>query len=126
MTSKLGIGILCALTSLGSLGIYLFAFANEPLSVTSLFWAAPACCPLALLIYFRSKMGGVCAQAGLYILSVSGAYHVVQADCARGNCSKDARTTIVLGAMVAGYHMMGMLVILICMCIGERRVVSQV
>src|ERR1700742_4751468 len=79
---KIGPGVLCVVASLGSAAIWLFDFAGQPLSMTSLFWAGPMLSAIAFLVYLRSEIGGTIMQAVLYALSCVGAYRMIEADCA--------------------------------------------
>jgi hypothetical protein len=118
LANRIGLGLLCGLTSLAALAIYLFGYGSQPLSLESFFWAAPMLCPLAFLVYLKSKIGGSAAQAILYTLSVVGAYAMIRSDCDRGNCNTQNPALIAGSAMVAGLHMICMLGILIYMGLG--------
>jgi hypothetical protein len=110
--TKITLCVLSAFVAIASVAIYLFGFASKPLSVETLFWAAPLACPLAFAIYLKSKRLGTVVQAVLYALGALGAYYMLEADCLRGNCSTQNKLAIALNSMVAGIHMICMIVIL--------------
>lgn len=98
--------------------MWLFAFGNLPLSVESLYLAAPLCCPLAFFVYRKSRLLGTSAQAALYALALVGAFQMIQADCARGNCDTHNPVFIAFATTFAGFHMIGMLATLVLMAFG--------
>jgi len=116
--TNISVGVLSVAASLAALAIYMFDFAGEPLSVVSLFWAAPMVSPLASFVFMKSKIGGATTQAALYGLALLGAYNLIEADCNRGNCETQNRLVSVFAGMVAGIHMICMVTILVLMFIG--------
>jgi hypothetical protein len=113
------VGLFCLIGSLAAAGIYLFGFANKPLSSESMFWAAPIACPIAFVVYLKSKPIGAATQIVLYSLAVFGAYQMIQGDCIRpGECYTHNAIALVLASMFAGVHMIAMLTALVLMCVG--------
>jgi len=111
---KILLGILSTIVSLSAIAIYMFGFSG-PISVESLFWAAPLLFPIAFLVYLKSKLGGASTAAVLYALAVIGAFYLIRADCVRGNCDTQSWLPIVLAASIAGLHMICMLAVLLVM-----------
>ena len=66
-------------------------------------------CPVAFFVYLKSKIGGAVTQAVLYVLSVVGAYQMIQADCYRGDCVTQNKLVIALSSLFAGVHIICML-----------------
>lgn len=111
-------GCLCGIACIAAVAIYLFNFANEPLSSESLFWAMPMICPAAYAVYLKSKPLGAAGQLTLYALATTGAYHLIGADCKLGNCSTHNPAALLVASMVAGAHMIALLAAVVVMCLG--------
>ena len=114
----MGVGIVSILTALIAGCMWLFAYGGQPLSVESLFWAAPLFCPIAFIVYRKSKVLGTLMQVVLYALSLIGAFHVILADCGKGNCATQNPIIIACAAALAGFQMIGMLATLLLMGFG--------
>jgi hypothetical protein len=119
------VGILCAAASLSSLGIYFFGYAGGALSRESLFWAMPLICPIAFIVYLKTRTFGALTQSLLYALATYGAYHVVQEECSRGNCFTQNGIAIVMASMFSGVHMIAMLGALLLMCFGTAKAIRS-
>ena len=111
-------GVLCGTAFIAALFIYLFGFANQSISVESLFWAMPLICPIAFVLYLKSRPFGAALQIILYMLAILGSYNMIQNDCLRGNCSTGNPVAILMAGMIAGVHLIAMLLALILMCTG--------
>lgn len=118
---KVGVGVLCGLACITAGLMYLFSFGNAPLATESLFWAAPILSPIAFLVYLRWERAGAIVMLLLYAAAVTGSSRMLQSDCGRGDCVTQNRVVITLASMVAGFHMMFMLVALVWMCAGVWR-----
>jgi hypothetical protein len=116
--NNLAAGVFSAIASAGAAAIYLFGFANQSISLESLFWAMPMLSLIAFLVYLRSRTVGVIAMLVLYAAAILGANQIVMNDCLRGNCPTTNRFLIFLSAMVSGLHMISMLIALLLMCRG--------
>ena len=121
LESKVGVGVFCAFACLGAAAIYFWGFGNEPLTRESWFWAAPVLSPVAYLIFLRWRLLGTVAMLLLYAAAYAGASQMIQLDCARLRCSTQNLAVNALAPMIAGFHLIFMLVALIWMCLDVWR-----
>ena len=115
-------GTFCTVASLAAMCIYLSGFAHTPWSSDLLFLAMPIVCPLAYLAYLKSKRAGTVAQAVLYSFASFGGYHMIHAQCIRGDCFTQNIAAIIVAGMFAGAHMISMFLALVVMCFGVANV----
>ncbi len=94
--------------SLAALCIYLFNFGNQVRSGESMFWAMPMVCPVAFVVYLKSKRIGAAVQLVLYSSAIFGAYQMIEGECRLGNCSTHNPAAILIDGMFAGVHMIAM------------------
>lgn len=116
--STVVVGVLCVAACLTGLAIYLFDFANKPLSSESTFWAMAVVCPVAFGTYLKSKKIGAVLLMVLYASATAGAYQMIKGECRLGNCSTQNPVALLIAGMFAGAHMIAMFAALVLMCIG--------
>jgi hypothetical protein len=110
------VGVFCVVAFVAAAGVYLFDFANKPVSIESMFWIMPMVSPIAYVAYMKVKPIGLAAQAILYLLTVFGAYRMFQNDCIHGGeCFTNNSAALVAGSLVSGVHVIAMLGALLLM-----------
>jgi hypothetical protein len=116
------VGIFCMVACLAAVAVYLFGFANKPLSSESLFWAMPIVSPIAFVIYLKSKTVGSVFQTVLYSFAVYGAFQMIREACIKGGeCYTHNAAAVAVASMFAGVHVIAMLIATILMCAGVAR-----
>ena len=113
------VGVFCLIACLAAAAVYLFDFANKPLSSESLFWAMPIVSPIAFVTYLKSKAVASVLQTVLYSLAVYGAFQMIREACIKGGeCYTHSAAAVAVASMFAGVHIIAMLIATIMMCAG--------
>lgn len=116
--AKVPVVILAVIISFASLVIYGFGFSKDAFSAESLFWAAPLLCPVAALIYVRSKIVGACIQLILFSGALCGVYVMQDHVCRTDDCAWKSPAVSVIASSLSDPHILLMLALTLWLCVG--------